>query len=63
MAPHVVGDLDPHLPRHTFTPLNLDLRIISQFLACLFLLDHATNVFVAPDQVIYTVDPYFLLNR
>jgi hypothetical protein len=45
------------------TPLKLDLRIVYQFLACQFVLDHATNIFVPPDQVINTVDLYFLLNR
>lgn len=83
----IVGDLDPHMSRHTLTPLKLvykklrllvdrgcifighglskDFRIIS---ACFAIYDQHLlmaylDIFVPPDQVIDTVDLYFLKAR
>ncbi|KAH0830330.1 ubiquitin carboxyl-terminal hydrolase-domain-containing protein [Lanmaoa asiatica] len=65
------GDLDPHLSRHTLTPLKLvykKLRLLVDR-GCIFI-GHGLskdfriiNIFVPPDQVIDTVDLYFLRNR
>jgi PAB-dependent poly(A)-specific ribonuclease subunit 2 len=70
-ALHVVGDLDPHLSRHTLTPLKLvykKLRLLVDR-GCIFI-GHGLskdfriiNIFVPPEQVIDTVDLYFLRNR
>ncbi|KAF8894503.1 ubiquitin carboxyl-terminal hydrolase-domain-containing protein [Infundibulicybe gibba] len=65
------GDLDPHLSRHTLTPLKLvykKLRLLVDR-GCIFI-GHGLskdfriiNLFVPPDQVIDTVDLYFLRAR
>ncbi|KAG8217260.1 PAB-dependent poly(A)-specific ribonuclease subunit PAN2 [Butyriboletus roseoflavus] len=65
------GDLDPHLSRHTLTPLKLvykKLRLLVDR-GCIFI-GHGLskdfriiNIFVPPEQVIDTVDLYFLRNR
>ncbi|KAF9228724.1 hypothetical protein BS17DRAFT_724469 [Gyrodon lividus] len=65
------GDLDPHLSRHTLTPLKLvykKLRLLVDR-GCIFI-GHGLskdfriiNIFVPPDQVIDTVDLYFLRAR
>ncbi|KAI9568994.1 PAB-dependent poly-A-specific ribonuclease subunit PAN2 [Boletus coccyginus] len=65
------GDLDPHLSRYTLTPLKLvykKLRLLVDR-GCIFI-GHGLskdfriiNIFVPPDQVIDTVDLYFLRNR
>ncbi|KAH7889997.1 PAB-dependent poly-A-specific ribonuclease subunit PAN2 [Phlebopus sp. FC_14] len=65
------GDLDPHLSRYTLTPLKLvykKLRLLVDR-GCIFI-GHGLskdfriiNIFVPPDQVIDTVDLYFLRKR
>ncbi|KAH9843028.1 ubiquitin carboxyl-terminal hydrolase-domain-containing protein [Rhodofomes roseus] len=65
------GDLDPHMTRYTLTPLKLvykKLRLLVD-LGCIFI-GHGLskdfriiNVFVPPEQVIDTVDLYFLPSR
>ncbi|KAI0933597.1 hypothetical protein AcW1_005383 [Taiwanofungus camphoratus] len=65
------GDLDPHLTRYTLTPLKVvykKLRLLVDR-GCIFI-GHGLskdfriiNIFVPPDQVIDTVDLYFLRNR
>lgn len=65
------GDLDPHLSRHTLTPLKLvykKLRLLVDR-GCIFI-GHGLskdfrmiNIFVPPDQVLDTVDIYFLQSR
>ncbi|KIJ63247.1 hypothetical protein HYDPIDRAFT_175993 [Hydnomerulius pinastri MD-312] len=65
------GDLDPLLSRHTLTPLKLvykKLRLLVDR-GCIFI-GHGLskdfriiNIFVPPDQVIDTVDLYFLRTR
>ncbi|KAF9456453.1 ubiquitin carboxyl-terminal hydrolase-domain-containing protein [Collybia nuda] len=65
------GDLDPHLSRHTLTPLKLvykKLRLLVDR-GCVFI-GHGLskdfriiNIFVPPEQVIDTVDLYFLKAR
>ncbi|KAN0075425.1 Ubiquitin carboxyl-terminal hydrolase domain containing protein [Tylopilus felleus] len=65
------GDLDPHLSRYTLTPLKLvykKLRLLVDR-GCIFI-GHGLskdfriiNIFVPPEQVIDTVDLYFLRNR
>ncbi|KAH7927078.1 PAB-dependent poly(A)-specific ribonuclease subunit PAN2 [Leucogyrophana mollusca] len=65
------GDLDPHLSRHTLTPLKLvykKLRLLVDR-GCIFI-GHGLskdfriiNIFVPPEQVIDTVDLYFLRAR
>ncbi|EGN96198.1 hypothetical protein SERLA73DRAFT_170610 [Serpula lacrymans var. lacrymans S7.3] len=65
------GDLDPHLSRHTLTPLKLvykKLRLLVDR-GCIFI-GHGLskdfriiNIHVPPDQVIDTVDLYFLKAR
>ncbi|EIN08045.1 hypothetical protein PUNSTDRAFT_70027 [Punctularia strigosozonata HHB-11173 SS5] len=65
------GDLDPHLSRHTLTPLKLvykKLRLLVDR-GCIFI-GHGLskdfriiNIFVPPDQVIDTVDLYFIKSR
>ncbi|KAF9234026.1 ubiquitin carboxyl-terminal hydrolase-domain-containing protein [Melanogaster broomeanus] len=65
------GDLDPHLSRHTLTPLKLvykKLRLLVDR-GCIFI-GHGLskdfriiNIFVPPEQVIDTVDLYFLRSR
>ncbi|KAG1748914.1 PAB-dependent poly-A-specific ribonuclease subunit PAN2 [Suillus paluster] len=65
------GDLDPHLSRYTLTPLKLvykKLRVLVDR-GCIFI-GHGLskdfriiNIFVPPDQVIDTVDLYFLRTR
>ncbi|KAG6878679.1 hypothetical protein C0993_011494 [Termitomyces sp. T159_Od127] len=65
------GDLDPHLSRHTLTPLKLvykKLRLLVDR-GCVFI-GHGLskdfriiNIYVPPEQVIDTVDLYFLKPR
>ncbi|CCM05048.1 uncharacterized protein FIBRA_07250 [Fibroporia radiculosa] len=65
------GDLDPHMSRYTLTPLKVvykKLRLLVDR-GCIFV-GHGLskdfriiNIFVPPDQVIDTVDLYFLRNR
>ncbi|OJA15705.1 hypothetical protein AZE42_08691 [Rhizopogon vesiculosus] len=65
------GDLDPHLSRYTLTPLKLvykKLRVLVDR-GCIFI-GHGLskdfriiNIFVPPEQVIDTVDLYFLRSR
>ncbi|KAK2467007.1 hypothetical protein APHAL10511_001265 [Amanita phalloides] len=65
------GDLDPRLSRYTLTPLKLvykKLRLLVD-LGCIFI-GHGLskdfriiNIFVPPEQVIDTVDLYFLKSR
>ncbi|KAF5381095.1 hypothetical protein D9615_003865 [Tricholomella constricta] len=65
------GDLDPHISRHTLTPLKLvykKLRLLVDR-GCRFI-GHGLskdfriiNIFVPPEQVIDTVDLYFLKSR
>ncbi|PCH38436.1 hypothetical protein WOLCODRAFT_97122 [Wolfiporia cocos MD-104 SS10] len=65
------GDLDPHLTRYTLTPLKLaykKLRLLVD-LGCIFI-GHGLskdfriiNLFVPPEQVIDTVDLYYLAVR
>ncbi|KAG6879034.1 poly(A)-specific ribonuclease [Termitomyces sp. T32_za158] len=65
------GDLDPHLSRHTLTPLKLvykKLRLLVDR-GCVFI-GHGLskdfriiNIYVPPEQVIDTVDLYFLKSR
>ncbi|KDQ59577.1 hypothetical protein JAAARDRAFT_77653 [Jaapia argillacea MUCL 33604] len=65
------GDLDPHLSRYTLTPLKLvykKLRLLVDR-GCIFI-GHGLskdfriiNLFVPPDQVIDTVDLYFIRSR
>ncbi|KZS98990.1 cysteine proteinase [Sistotremastrum niveocremeum HHB9708] len=65
------GDLDPHLSRHTLVPLKVaykKLRLLVD-LGCTFI-GHGLlkdfriiNIFVHPEQVIDTVDLYFLRER
>ncbi|KZP32520.1 PAB-dependent poly-A-specific ribonuclease subunit PAN2 [Athelia psychrophila] len=65
------GDLDPHLSRYTLTPLKLvykKLRLLVDR-GCIFI-GHGLskdfriiNIYVPPDQVIDTVDLYFLKAR
>lgn len=65
------GDLDPHLSRYTLTPLKLvykKLRVLVDR-GCIFI-GHGLskdfriiNIFVPPEQVIDTVDLYFLHTR
>ncbi|THG96777.1 hypothetical protein EW026_g5119 [Hermanssonia centrifuga] len=65
------GDLDPHLSRYTLTPLKVvykKLRLLVDR-GCIFI-GHGLskdfriiNIFVPPDQVIDTVDLYFIKSR
>ncbi|OCH89095.1 PAB-dependent poly-A-specific ribonuclease subunit PAN2 [Obba rivulosa] len=65
------GDLDPHMSRYTLTPLKVvykKLRLLVDR-GCIFI-GHGLskdfriiNIFVPPEQVIDTVDLYFLKNR
>jgi len=65
------GDLDPHLSKHTLVPLKVaykKLRLLVD-LGCIFI-GHGLakdfriiNIFVPPDQVIDTVDLYYIRER
>ncbi|KAG6850532.1 hypothetical protein H0H93_012148 [Arthromyces matolae] len=72
---HTIGDLDPHLSRHTLTPLKLvykKLRVLVDR-GCIFIghglskdfriIRPALDIFVPPEQVIDTVDLYFMKSR